>query len=246
MSQAVDIPTGLSTFWTIPNAQAGGSAAPVDIYNAYVAVGAWLTAGYGKYLADLMKTVQENTDTLTSMQDALDNWSVASWTDTAGRTAKLADWGIDLRSLWSTADYGYIGYTNPNGTATTNANYPPVPFSGKLSDLQASFGTDYLNYALGTVYVSSDGKYFYNFGFSLQELKAPLTGQVPATTTPTDSDLTRWKTGIKQAADQRTQSSQTLLAFMQDKMSSYDKYYQFTTDIMQRSARDKEGITANF
>jgi hypothetical protein len=230
--------------WFIKNANPVGGTAPLHVMNQFIATGAKLTWIYGERLKTLSREIEADTDAIdvvNALVKELDTWTSANWSARYLTYApELQKQGIDLSAI-----SGAIIRTPTDVFLNTTGkwtNYPPRP-SGKNFSVMGPVSPAYDQ---GTgLYLSNDNKLFYyetnfNSGQDVASIDVRLFRE------PTSAELDAWKEKLKKTANDLTQTSQPKQAFMQDLMGNLNKYFGWTTSLVERLERDRDSIVARF
>ena len=210
--------------WTIKNAD--GLGGNVDEYRMAIGIGARLTQWYGQRINALMDDINADATAISQMSTAMGTWTPSEW-DTngsgalGGRTQMLESWGVDLTNVYDRIFFNDAG----NGFA---AVLPIVPYSNPPPQ--------------GRV-MQSGGSYYYSWDGT--NIRSVTIGSKWVSDV-TQAELDQILASVKSKAEARTQTSQGKQAFLQDLIASMNKYFDFTSSILQRDERNKQEIVGHF
>jgi hypothetical protein len=237
--------------WTIKNANGAGN---VDEYRMAISIGAQLTDWYGRRINALMDEVSADSSNLQEMTKvAGESWDLAAG-DSYALTHNLERWGVAypldsarVTVLGQTEDFPYPPTVISNVAITWN----PDGSTDQMDETAPRF-TDY---QYGTIYEDSKGARFvwappqgvfgsypvFNYIQRLDTVEAWST-VYPQTL----EDFSKLQDAISAAAGKLTQNSQAKQAFLQDLTASMNKFFNWTSNILQRDEKNKQDILAKF
>jgi hypothetical protein len=250
MATYVDIDTG-SANWRIKNADPRSGTAVLNVSNQAAAVGATFYNVYAARISETALEVQADTEELNRISEALgllSPWPPADW---PGVSVQLKALGIPVpeeqtRALASTYASTPALYDVDVAWPEIEANYPwqgvPRTRPAGLVQGQAYVSWFQINPANGGDFYAD---YFW-YDSADKRHYTDTRGFRPYAPMPSDEVTNSWRSDLERQADTLTQVAQTKQAFLQDLVSSLNKFYEWITAILQRSERDKQGFIDRF
>jgi hypothetical protein len=245
------IDTGYS-LWRIANAK-------TNTWNGALAIGAGLTSWSGQRVDNLSIDVEKDATTLAFLNTMRqsNSWSNSAAPPAAVNFNNQAELAHGFRALARTGlysgpyDYAMVQFHSPSngGLIWLDAplndvrNYPGAWPAGQNSISGPFPGSSPWNKRL---YTTTDGVKFIVDPADGKGYKIVDRQDAQLLPGPSQAQFDAWKAAAPEAARKLTESSQTKQAFLQDLITDLNKFFNWTTNIMQRMERDKDAIVARF
>jgi hypothetical protein len=243
------IDTGYS-LWRIANAK-------TNTWNGALAIGAGLTSWSGQRVDNLSIDVEKDATTLAFINTLRQS---TSWSDTAPaavNTSNQAELAYAFRALARTGLYsGPYDFAMVQFKGATRS--APIWLDAPLNDVR-DYGGEWpagQNSISGPfpgsspwikrLYKTTDGVTFIVDPADGKGYKVMDRQDAQLVPGPSQVQFDAWKAAAPEAARKLTESSQTKQAFLQDLITDLNKFFNWTTNIMQRMERDKDAIVARF
>lgn len=210
-----------------------------NVHNLAIGKAATFVSDYGTRIRGMLTEIEDSTDRVESLRSDLATmrgWTAANWSVdvAAARTQDLI--GIMGRQGGSAAPWydgistihGY-SYANPISTFNTMAEAlkaVPVAVPGEQPNIFIVDGAHYLR--------KSDG----------EVLSLPPHAIQPAVVKPTDKDVSEMRDVVQKALDSVTQVAQSKQAYLQDLVTSLNRFLAFATNIQERRERDLQDMSS--
>ena len=218
--------------WTIKNAD--GTGANPDEYRMAIGIGAQLTQWYGQRINALMDDINTDATTITQLSSLMNfnpyTWGANGPAAALARTRTMESLGYNMSGMYDMASFDW--YPGVNLTR----NLPPLNWNDRTSPWIDP--TQYLFQSGSTLYFTVNG-------INYEAVTSTMNMQ-SFVMQPDQTELDSVLPAVKSRAEGLTQTSQGKQAFLQDLIASMNKYFDFTSSILQRDERNKQEIVGHF